>query len=313
MSAKPGLAHLPLPLLAVPMGTGGVGLAWREASVLFGVPAFIGEAILLLTALAWVGLVALHGLRALRHTDAFMAELRHPVRGAFAAAPTIGMMILSGAAFPYAPGFAALLWSAAVLLHLLVAMLLLRRVIGGRGEAAMLVPPLLIPFVGNILAPVFGPRMGFLDLSWMMFGVGLLLWLMIMPLLLHRLFAGPALPSPLKPTLAIFLAPPAVGALALVALTGTTQGPVLMLAGVAVLIAAVLLSVAREMGAVPFGLGWWGCTFPTAAFALMMMVLGAPALLCWAALLLTTGLTGFVVWRSVLVARDGVYLRPESP
>ena len=294
------------------MGTGGVGLAWREAARLLGAPGTIGEAILLLTALAWLGLVGLHGLRALRHPQAVLAELRHPVRVAFAAAPTIGLMILSAALFPYAPGAGALLWAIAVPLHLLVAMMLLRRVIAGRGEAAMLAPPLLIPFVGNILAPVFGVRMGFVDASWMMFGVGLLLWLLVMPLLLHRLFAGPPLPPPIRPSLTIFLAPPAVGALALVALTGGTQGPVLMLAGLALLVAAVLLSLARDLVAVPFGPAWWGFTFPSAAFAIMVMALGAPAPLAWAALLLTTGLTGFVAWRSLLAARAGVFFRPET-
>lgn len=306
------LAHLPLPLLAIPMGTGGVGLAWREAARALGAPTLIGEALLLATAALWLLLVGLQGWRALLHTEAFLAELRHPVRVAFAAAPTIGLMILSAAFWPYAPGFGALLWSLAVPLHLIVAMLLLRRVLGGRGEAAMLAPPLLIPFVGNILAPVFGARMGFLDASWMMFGLGLVLWLMVMPLLLHRLLAGPPLPPPLKPAIAIFLAPPAVGALALVALTGSTGGPVLMLAGVALLFAAVLVSLAREIAAAPFGPAWWGLTFPTAAFAILVMVLGAPALLAWTALLLTTGITGYVAWRTARAAQAGVFLRPEA-
>jgi tellurite resistance protein len=312
VSVKPSLAHLPLPLLAIPMGTGGVGLAWREAAAALGAPAAIGEAILLLTALAWIVVVGLHGLRALRHTGAFLAELQHPVRVSFAAAPTIGLMILSAAAWPYHHGFGAALWGVAIPLHLVVAMLLLRRVLGGRGEAAMLAPPLLIPFVGNILAPAFGARMGFIDASWMMFGVGLVLWLAVLPLLLHRLFAGPPLPPPLKPALTIFLAPPAVGALALVALTGSTSGAVLMLAGVALLFAAVLLSLARELVAVPFGPAWWGLTFPTAAFAIMVVVLGFPPVMGWAALLLTTGITAYVGWRTALAARAGVFLRPEG-
>ena len=306
------LAHLPLPLLVIPMGIGGVGLAWREAAHSLGAPVVVGEALLLLTAIAWIVLAALHGLRAIRHPDAVLAELRHPVRVAFAAAPTIGLMILSAALWPYAPAAGVALWGLAVSVHLLVAMLLLRRVIGGRGEAAMLAPPLLIPFVGNILAPAFGAPMGLMDASWMMFGVGLVLWLLVMPLLLHRLIAGPALPPPLKPALAIFLAPPAVGALALVALTGSTTGPALMLAGVALLMGAVLLSLAHDLVTVPFGPTWWGLTFPSAAFAIMVMVFGFPPLLSWSALLLTTGITGYVAWRTVLAARAGVFIRTET-
>jgi len=311
-AAPPGLAHLPLPLLVLPMGLGGLGLAWREAATVFGAPAFLGEALLLLTALVWLLVVGAQALRALRYPDAMLAELRHPVRVAFAAAPTVGLMILAGAIWPYAPGFGAGLWGVAVALHLVVAMLLLRRVFAGRGEAAMLAPPLLIPFVGNILAPVFGVRMGYLDASWMMFGVGVLLWLAVLPLLLHRLVAGPPLPLAMRPSVAIFVAPPAVGALAVAVLTGDTHGPALAFTGVALLVAAAVLSLAGELARVPFSLSWWGVTFPSAAFAIMLMGLGFHPVFGWLALALNTGLTGWVAWRTARAARAGVFLRPEA-
>ena len=307
----PNVAHMPLPLLAMPMGLGGVGLAWRQAATQLGAPALVGEALLALTALVWVAVVGLQLLRALRHTDALLAELAHPVRAAFAAAPTIGLMIVSAAAWPYSAALGAALWCVAVPVHLLVAMLLLRRVLGGRADAAMLAPPLLIPFVGNILAPVFGARMGFVDASWMMFGVGLLLWLVVMPLLLHRFFAGPKLPPALFPSIVIMLAPPAVGALALLALTGNAGGPTLMLAGVALLVAAVLLSLAGEIARIPFSLVWWSLTFPSAAFAILVTALGFHPVLSWAALALTTGITAWVSWRTVQAAMAGAFFRAE--
>ncbi len=306
------LAHLPLPLLAAPMGVGGVGLAWRQAGISLGAPVAIGEALLALAAMVWLAVVGLQALRALRHTDAFLAELRHPVRVAFTAAPTIGLLILSAAAWPHAPALGGAIWGVAAALHLLVAMLILRRIVAGRGETAMLAPPLLIPFVGNILAPAFGAGMGFVDAAWMMFGVGLVLWLAVLPLLLHRLIAGPPIPAPLKPTLVILVAPPAVGALALIGLTGGAGGPSLALTGVALLFAAVLLSLAAELVRIPFSLAWWGTTFPSAAFAIMVMAEGFPAILGWAALALTTGLTGWTAWRTLLAARSGALLRPES-
>lgn len=308
---RPTLEHLPLPLLAMPMGTGGVGLAWRQAHHALGAPAAIGEVLLALTALLWLVVVGAQALRLLRHPQAVAAELRHPVRVAFGAAPTIGLMIVSAFLFPHAPALGAALWGVAVAGHLLLAMMLLRRVVAGRGDPAMLAPPLLIPLVGNILAPAFGPRMGFPELSWMMFGIGLLLWLAVLPLLLSRLFAGPALPPPLRPTLAILVAPPAVAALALEALTGRVDGFVLAFAGVALLVGAVLVSLADEIARVPFGLPWWGVTFPSAAFAVMLMVIAAPPWLAWAALIAATALTGWVAWRTLGAFRAGVFYRPE--
>lgn len=308
---RPTLEHLPIPLTAMPMGAGGVGLGWRAAHETLGAPAWIGEWLLAFTVALWVALVLLQGLRALRYPGAVLAELRHPVRVAFAAAPTIGLMIVAAFLHPYAPLLGAALWGIAIALHLLVATMLLRRILAGRAEVAMLAPPLMIPLVGNVLAPVFGARMGFPDASWMMFGVGVVLWLMVVPLLLHRLIAGPALPPPLRPSLVILLAPPALAALALKALTGQAGGVTLALAGVALLVAAVLLSLAGELARSPFGLPWWGVTFPSAAFAVMLMALGFPAWLCWPALAMATALTGWVAWRTVLAARAGAFFRPE--
>ena len=308
---RPTLEHLPIPLTAMPMGTGGVGLGWRAAHEMLGAPAWVGEGLLAFTALLWLALVLLQALRVLRHPGAVMAELRHPVRVAFAAAPTIGLMIVAAFLYPYAPALGAALWGIAIALHLLVATMLLRRILAGRGEVAMLAPPLMIPLVGNVMAPVFGARMGFVDASWIMFGVGVVLWLMVAPLLLHRLLAGPPLPPPLRPSLVILLAPPVVAALALQALTGNTGGMTLAFAGVGLLMAAVLLSLAAELSRIPFGLPWWGVTFPSAAFAVMLMALGFPAWLCWPALLATTALTAWVAWRTLGAARAGVFFRPE--
>jgi tellurite resistance protein len=308
---RPTLEHLPIPLLTMPMGTGGVGLAWRQAHHALGVPAVVGEALLAFTALLWVVVVALQALRALRYPEAVLAELRHPVRVAFAAAPTIGLMIVSAFLHSHAPGLGAALWAVAVALHLLVAMMLLRRILAGRGEIAMISPPLLIPFAGLVLAPVFGVRMGFVEASAMMLGIGVILWLATLPLLLHRLVAGPPLPPPLRPSLAILLAPPAIAALGLIALTGQTGGVVLALVGMALLFAAVLVSLAAEFARVPFGLPWWGVTFPSAAFAVLVMVMGFPAPLGWAALLATTALTGWVAWRTLRAAQAGAFFRPE--
>jgi tellurite resistance protein len=312
VSARPTLEHLPLALLAMPMGTGGVGLAWREAHRVLGAPAAVGETLLAFTALLWLAVVALHLARLLRHLDAGLGDVRHPVRVAFCAAPTIGLMIVAAFLHRYAQVVAVVLLGIAVALHLLVATMLLRRILAARGAPAMLAPPLMIPLVGNVLAPVFGPPMGFLDLSWMMFGVGVLLWLMVAPLLLHRLIAGPPLPAALKPTIAIFLAPPAVAALAMVALTGDPRGPALMFTGVALLMATVLISLAAEIARVPFAMPWWGTTFPAAAFAAMLMAQGFPGWFCWPALLFATALTGWVAWRTAEMARAGAFFHPEA-
>lgn len=322
MSASPApgaLLHLPLPLFAVPMGIGGLGLAWREAARLLGAPGLIGEAILALTAALWLLIAVLHGVRALRHPAALTGDLRHPVRAGFAGAISIGLMIVAGGLIPYAPGFATLVWLGAVAFHLLVGVWTVRGLLQSPREAAVLVPPLLIPLVGNIVAPIFGVRLGFEALSWMLYGLGALLWVMIQPLILGRLIHGPALPLPLRPTLAILLAPPSVGAVALSVLTGGEGPLVLAVLGLAVLVALVLLSLAGEIARCPFGLPWWGLTFPSAAFSVALTGAAAVhggsagAALSWAVLAAVTALIAGIALATLRAALAGHLTRPEAP
>ncbi len=312
------LAHLPLPLFAAPMGLGGLGLAWREAGRVLGAPTLIGEALLALTAVLWLAILALHALRAARHPEALAGDLRHPVRVAFAGAVTIGLMLVAGGLIPYAPDLAASIWLVAALGHLAIAAFTVRDLLTAPRDAAALTPPLLIPLVGNILAPVFGARLGFESLSWVLFGIGTLLWAILQPLLFGRLVTGPALPARLRPTLVILLAPPAVGSLALAQLTGGFGPAALAAFGLALFFALVLAAMAADFARMPFAMSWWGWTFPSAAFAAVAQGVAhahpapwQPPLL-WALLLAASVILAVVAARTLRAAAAGHLLQPEG-
>jgi tellurite resistance protein len=313
----PSLAHLPLPLFAVPMGLGGLGLLWRETAFLLGPAAWLGEVALLAATLAWVWLAWLHGRRALAHPEALAADLADPLRLPFLGAPTIGLMLVGGFLGGYLAWLGAAVWLVAVSAHLAVAAWLFGRILAGEANPAMLAPPLLIPMVGNILAPAVGGGFGFLGLAAVTFGVGAFLWLAVTPLLLHRMLAGPALPPRLAPSLAILLAPPSVAAVSLATLTGESGLASLALFGVALLTALALLAAVPRIAAAPFSPAFWGLSFPTAAFgiALSRQVQAAPG---WAGGLLTllvlaavTALILWLCWRTAQAARSGAFLRPH--
>lgn len=260
------LAYLPLPLLAVPLGLGGLGLAWRQmAGGTAGFAWGLGEALMLLTALAWVGLGSAHVLRALAHPHMAREDWQHPFRCGFVGAASIGMMLMAAGLTPYLPDVARIVLVVAIVLHLSIGLALMARVLRGEGSPAMVAPPLMIPLVGNVLAPVFCAPLGLVELGWMLFGVGMLLWLALQPLLFARLFDGPPMPPPLRPALFILLAPPAVGALAIEALAG--PGPAMWaLYGLAAFTFALLVMALPFLVAGGFSLGFWAFTFPIAAF-----------------------------------------------
>lgn len=313
----PSLAHLPIPLFAVPMGLGGLGLLWRDAGFLVGPLAWLGEALLLAATVVWLWLAWLHGRRALAHPDALRADLSDPVRLPFFGAPTIGLMIVAGFVGAHVAWLGAALWLVAVSLHLAIAAWLFGRIVSGGADPAMLAPPLMIPMVGNILAPAIGGGFGFLGLSAVAFGVGAFLWLAVLPLLLQRLLAGPPLPPRLLPSVVILLAPPSVGAVALPTLTGDVGLASLVLFGIALFTALALLAAVPKIASAPFSPAFWGISFPTAAFALALsrQVQAAPAVagsvLFLVVLATVTGLIGWLAWRTARAAGQGAFLRPH--
>lgn len=316
-SERGSLQHLPLPLFAVPMGLGGLALAWREAAVTIGAPAMVGEGLMAAAAIAWIAILAAHAVRLLLHPSALWSDLVHPIRSAFAGAISIGLLILSGGAIAYSTPLAEVLWLTGVSLHLMVGVWIVRSLLLSPRDAATLTPPLLIPLVGNVLAPIFGAKLGFVTLSWMLFGLGSLLWLLVQPLILLRLATGPMLPVRMRPTLAILLAPPAVGSIALAALTGGFGPGPLAAYALAGLIATVLLTLVPMFRTVPFAMSWWGYTFPAAAFAIASLkaahhyptVWHAPAL--WVLLLFISGVIAAVSLATLKALWSGHLLQPE--
>lgn len=275
------LAHVPVPLFAAAMGWGGLAMAWRRAHEALGWPAWVGEAAALVAATVFVVVGALYLWKTANHWDETVKEFRHPVRVNFFAAISINLMIMGGLALPYAAELADGLWIAGAILHFSVALYVIGRWIEHPQDPATFNPAWFIPVVGNVLAPVVGVKLGHVDAAWFFFAVGMVFWLGLLPLALNRaIFVTPPLPPKMLPTLAIFIAPPAVAFLAWRALTVPAMtapadplGHVLIFA--ALFIALLMLRLVTVLARVPFAPSWWAYTFPSAALAAGLAELAA--------------------------------------
>lgn len=262
------LARAPMALFATVMGTGGAAMSWRKAHHVLGAPAVMGEALFALAAILFAIVLALQVLRALRHSEAVAEEFRHPVSVNFVPAVSVSMAILAAGLAPYDREAAAALWLAAAGLHVTLAFVILHRWFGGSMKTEQASPAWFIPVVGNLLMPVVGMPLGFTHLSWFLFSVGFVFWLILAPLMTHRLFFAEPLGERAVPSLFILLAPPAVGGLAVLALASgeaTIYSHILFC--FAVFIALLVLSMIRRVLKTHFAVGWWAITFPSAAFA----------------------------------------------
>ncbi len=86
--------------------------------------------------------------------------------------------------------------------------------------------------------------------------------------LINRLFLAAPMPPPIRPTLGIQLAPPAVGAVAYLAITtGTPNLFANVLIGYALLQGLILLRMMPWIGKQPFAASYWGFSFGVTALA----------------------------------------------
>jgi C4-dicarboxylate transporter/malic acid transport protein len=158
------------------------------------------------------------------------------------------------------------------------------------------IPPvvnIVVPLVLVPLIPGASPQVAraLLLASYGFFGMGFVLYLLVVAMLHHRLVLHPLPHAGLAPSLWIGLGPIGVGALALVKMAGAGTGAfgaaepavamVSKLAATALwgfgiwwLAAAVLLLVHYlRSGPLPYGLGWWGFTFPLGAYTVATLAL----------------------------------------
>lgn len=278
-AAPDRLQHLPVTLFASVMGIGGLALAWRRAALVWGTPVRISEALTWLALAAFVVVGVAYAAKWVRHPAAARAELRHPIRMAFVPTATIGLLVLATAGQDLAPAAARAAWWVGAVGHLALTVVVLsawfdRADIG----LTQVTPAWFIPVVGNVLTPLAAPAVGNLDLAWLAFGVGVVFYLGLLPLVLLRLLLhSEPIPAKLLPTLAITVAPPAVIALSWLALTGHGVDPVVRILYAATLAFVVL--VARQLPRLlrlGFALPAWAYTFPLAAAAsLALAVAGA--------------------------------------
>lgn len=262
------LAHVPVPLFAVSMGLGGLGLAWRRAHAVLDWPAAVGEAIVLLAAVCFAAITVLYGLKALRFPDAVRADFAHPVRVNFFPAASISLLLLAAGALPYGHGLAEAVWLTGTVLQLVLALTIFARWITRNVEIQQASPAWFIPVVGNILVPIAGGPLGHIEVSWFFFYVGLVFWLVLFTIVLYRIIFHDQMPGRFLPTLFILMAPPAIGCVAYGAINGGGLDPLVrLLFFTALFIALLLAAMARLFVRLPYAVSWWAYTFPSASLA----------------------------------------------
>jgi len=268
------LEHFPVSFFAIVMGTAGLAIAWQKAHAVLAAPQFIGQALAWWT-LALFGLVVLiYAAKWAGHPAAVRAELGHPVKLNFFAASSISLLLLSIAFLAELPGIARGFWIAGAALHLAFTLYVMSSWIHHTHyQIQHANPAWFIPVVGNVIVPVAGVNFAPVEVSWFFFSIGIVFWLALFTIVLYRLFFHEPLPARLTPMLFILIAPPAVGFIAYVKLTGSLDAFARVLYYTALFLTLLLASNAMRFFRLPFFLSSWAYSFPLAAITIATLAM----------------------------------------
>ncbi|MFZ7090257.1 SLAC1 anion channel family protein [Primorskyibacter sp. 2E233] len=316
---EPRLAHFPVTFFATVMGLAGLTLALHLAETRFGWGHRASNLALWVTIVDFAALAVLYGIKALRHPGAIAGEWNHPVKLAFFPAISISLMLIATALRAEFGQAAVVVWSIGAAAQAVLFLAVLSGWIGRRPFQPMHISPAwFIPAVGNVVAPVAGVPLGFIELSWLFFATGLIFWIVLLTLVMNRLIFHDPLPGRLYPTLVILIAPPAVGFLAWLQLNGgqlDAFARILYYGSIA--FAGIVAMQVPSLARLPFALSWWALSFPVAALTIATLRYGALAgsaghdMLGGALLALLLAIVVGLIGRTMLAATRGEICQPE--
>lgn len=273
---KPKLfARTPPAIFPVFLGLLGLGLATRKGVVVLGlattpvgglVEAALG-ALVILWLFAGLALV----VKVIRRPGVLAEDMRVLPGRAGLAASTMSGMAAAAVLMPYAPHLALALVLAAVLAHGAMVLLLATVLAKMPPDARSVSPVFHLAFVGAIVGAGPLAQAGFVTAATMIFWISLVAAVVIWAVSALQLFRSVP-PAPLRPLMAIHLAPAAL--LSLVAGAIGQSGLALGFGIFGMVIFLALLSAARWITVTGFSPLWGSFTFPLSAFALALLSLG---------------------------------------
>lgn len=266
-------------------------LALRQAAVVLGVGAGLAEVLAGAVLALWLWAVVAIKAKALRRLSVLTEDMRPLPGRAGLAAATMSGMAAGAVVAPYAPGLALLLLWASLLAHLVMLGLLVASLLGQPPEARAVNPTLHLSVVGFIVAAPALARLGWTGSAAAIFWPSLVAAALIWGASALDM-ARQVPPAPLRPLLAIHVAPAAVLSSAAMALG--MPGLASALAALAVLMTVALVAFGRWIVPAGFSPMWGAFTFPLAALANALLAQGGTA--ATAGLLVTAAALVAVPW-----------------
>lgn len=313
------LANLPISFFAIVMSLTGLTIASHKLEQTLGLHSTLSTLLFWLSAAIYVLIVFAYLAKMALHPASVTWEWAHPVRISFFPSSSISALLLSIAALNIDQTLSLILWVLGAGMHFLFIVVVITKWINNsRYQVEHLNPVWFLPVVGSILVPIAGLHHAPADISWFFFSVGIVFGIMFLGMVINRLIFYPMLADPLKPTLFILIAPPAVGFIAWSKLIGDLDpfGRILFFSAFFffILVSSQLVKLIRR----PFVFTFWAMAFPVAALTIssfLMAEMSGALVYLWIAYGLYAILAGIILLLAirtlVAMARGEIFVQEK--
>ena len=314
---SPRIAHFPISFFSMIMGLSGFTLAWKGAPASFFNGMAIWSVFAYATSIAMIIVSIFYAVKIWRYPHAVLEEIRHPVRINFFPSFSISLLLLS-IVWQHETITFTYLWIAGTALQIALTLYVMSSWIHHTHYTLSHAnPSWFIPVVGNIIVPITGSQLGYTELSWFCFSIGIVFWIVLLTIIMYRLFFHEPLPARMTPMLFILLAPPSVGFVSYTSLVGQLDIFARVIYYIALFLGLLLAMNIFRFIKVPFFISSWAYSFPLAALTVATMKMShltshlffevmSIVLLC----LLTVLLTWLVI-RTAKAVFAAEFCRPE--
>ena len=267
------LQFFPVMMFAIVMGLSGLSLVLKKLSEILYFPSVIADVLGLLSSIIFLLVLGNYLLKLFKYKEEVKGEITHPIRINFFAAISISTLILSIFYRYTFDQLSQILFILGATLHIILTFYTMKFWINNNLEIQHSNPAWFIPIVGNLIVPIAGKN--FIDDSvlYFYFSIGIFFWIILFSIILNRIIFHKQFAPKFMPTLFILIAPPAIGFLSYVKLSGELDFFAHILYSLGLFFTILVFTMYKNYINIKFFISWWAFTFPMAAISLSTILM----------------------------------------
>ena len=274
MTQNVRLQYFPISFFSMILGLAGFTIAFQRAESILSLQFTISSVLLIITSSLFLGFLLIYLLKMIKYFPEVKAEFNNPVKLSFFPTTSISLLLLSILYLSIDPLISKILWIIGTLAHFVLFIKIITIWIHhDKFNVKHMNPAWFIPAVGNLIIPISGVAHFPIELSWFFYSIGIIFWIILLIVFFNRIIFHNPLTDKLLPTLFLLIAPPAIGFVSYVKLTGSIDSFAKILYYFSLFMFILLLTQIKLFTKIKFYLSWWAYSFPIAAITIASLLM----------------------------------------